>query len=151
MIAEFHEKRAPVYKLYGLNLVHKHIPELQAYIGSQRRPLFVPSVGNYRQGMLVSVPLHLDLLRENVDGDMMAENLRRYYSGCDRVHVEGPHYDSSLTELEPEALNGTDDLELHVFARNDLRHAVLVARLDNLGMGAAGTAVRNLRLMTRKR
>jgi N-acetyl-gamma-glutamyl-phosphate reductase len=50
-------------------------------------------------------------------------------------------------KLEPEALNGTNTLELSVYA-NEARHqAVLVARLDNLGKGASGAAVQNLELM----
>ena len=43
-------------------LEHKHVPELMRYSGLTRRPIFVPSVGNFRQGMLVSIPLHLDTL-----------------------------------------------------------------------------------------
>ncbi len=49
--------------------------------------------------------------------------------------------------LEPEALNGSNMLELFVYANEERRQAVLVARLDNLGKGASGAAVQNLCLM----
>src|SRR5215211_6519480 len=62
MIEAYEAGRAPAFELYGLGFEHKHVPELQKYAGLTRRPIFVPSVGNFRQGMLVSVPLHLDLL-----------------------------------------------------------------------------------------
>ena len=62
MIASFEDGTAPAFELYGLGFEHKHLPEMQLYSRLTRRPIFVPSVGNYRQGMLVSVPLHLDTL-----------------------------------------------------------------------------------------
>ena len=52
----------PAFELYALGLEHKHVAELQTHAGLTRRPIFVPSVGHFRQGMIVSVPLHLDLL-----------------------------------------------------------------------------------------
>jgi N-acetyl-gamma-glutamyl-phosphate reductase len=45
------------------------------------------------------------------------------------------------------ALADTNRLELRVFGSDAHGHAVLVARLDNLGKGASGAAVQNLRLM----
>jgi N-acetyl-gamma-glutamyl-phosphate reductase len=62
MIAQFEHGSAPSFELYGLGFEHKHLPELQLYSKLTRRPIFMPSVGNYRQGMLVSVPLQLDTL-----------------------------------------------------------------------------------------
>jgi N-acetyl-gamma-glutamyl-phosphate reductase len=45
------------------------------------------------------------------------------------------------------ALNGTDMLELRVYANERHRQAILAARLDNLGKGASGAAVQNIELM----
>src|SRR5215468_6002459 len=79
MIASFEDGSAPSFELYGLGFEHKHIPELQLYSNLTRRPIFVPSVGNYRQGMLVSVPLHLDTLpRRPVAADLHAALAKRY-------------------------------------------------------------------------
>ena len=136
---------APMFELYGLGLEHKHVPELMAYGRLERRPIFVPSVGNFKQGMLVSIPLHLDELPRKPKINDLESALSAHYSGSDRVRVV-PNA-SSLTKLEAEALNDTDKLELYVFGKDVLNHAVLVARLDNLGKGAAGAAVQNLRLM----
>jgi N-acetyl-gamma-glutamyl-phosphate reductase len=130
--------------LYGLTLEHKHVPETQLYGGLTRRPIFVPSVGHFRQGMLVSVPLHLDTLTGRPAGADLIDVLRRRYTGCDLVRVIAAQTDG---KAEPEALNGTDRMELTVHVNEKHRHAVLVARLDNLGKGASGAAVQNIGLM----
>lgn len=145
LIERMKEGQGPAFKLYGLLLDHKHLPEIQAYTGLQRRPVFVPSVGNYRQGMLVSIPLHLDALPDQPTGHDVLEILRQRYVWTERVSILGGENDVATTEIQPEALNETDNMELHVYSRE--KQAVLIARLDNLGMGAAGTAVRNIELM----
>lgn len=145
LIAEMTKGQGPAFKLYGLHLEHKHLPEIQAATRLQRRPIFVPSVGNYRQGMLVSIPLHLDALPGKPTGHDVLEILRQRYGWTERVSVIGGEHDTAATEVQPETLNQTDNMELHVFWREN--HAVLIARLDNLGMGAAGMAVRNIELM----
>jgi N-acetyl-gamma-glutamyl-phosphate reductase len=139
-------RTAPNFELYALGLEHKHVPELMAYTGLTRRPIFVPSVGNFRQGMLVSIPLHLDMLPGRPGVADIETTLARHYAGVERVRVvEGAA--STLARLEPEALNNSDNLELFVFGKPDYGHALLVARLDNLGKGAAGAAVQNIKLM----
>jgi N-acetyl-gamma-glutamyl-phosphate reductase len=148
MIASFEDGAAPAFELYGLDFEHKHVPETQLYAHLARRPIFVPSVGNYRQGMLVSVPLHLELLPGKPDaGDLHAALAKRY---ADSTYVSVMPLDNAATKsgrLEPEALNETNMLELYVFASDLYRQAILVARLDNLGKGASGAAVQNMRLM----
>ena len=124
------------------------MPELQKYAKLTRRPIFVPSVGNYRQGMLVSVPLHLDTLPGRPSAQDLHALLAAHYAGAKLVKVM-PASDAAAKDirLEPEALNGTDVLELYVFASEKDPQAVLVARLDNLGKGASGAAVQNIGLM----
>ena len=131
------------FELYGLSLEHKHLPELQLYVGLTRRPIFVPSVGRFRQGMLVSVPLHLDVLPTRPRPADLEAALRERYAGSDLVRV----VPAPAGRIEPEALNDTDLLELAVFGSEDHAQAVLVARLDNLGKGASGAAVQNIGLM----
>ena len=148
MIADFEGGTAPSFELYGLGFEHKHLPETQLYAKLTRRPIFVPSVGNYRQGMLVSVPLHLDTLPGKPSGADLHAALTRRYAGSTYVAVMPLENDATKSgRLEPEALNETNMLELYVFASEKHRQAVLVARLDNLGKGASGAAVQNLRLM----
>jgi N-acetyl-gamma-glutamyl-phosphate reductase len=134
----------PAFELYGLGLEHKHIPETELYGGLTRRPIFVPSVGHFLKGMLVSVPLHLDTLPGKPAGADLRAVLEARYAGCDLVRVVPSAADG---KLEPEALNDTDRLELFVHANEKYRQAVLVARLDNLGKGASGAAVQNIALM----
>ena len=148
MIASFEDGSAPSFELYGLGFEHKHLPETQLYSKLTRRPIFVPSVGNYRQGMLVSVPLHLDTLPGKPGGSELYAALAKRYAGS--LYVSVMPLENAATKggkLEPEALNETNKLELYVFASEKHRQAVLVARLDNLGKGASGAAVQNMRLM----
>ena len=144
-LIEAHDRAGgPPFELYALGLEHKHVPEIQLFAGLSRRPIFMPSVGHFRQGMLVAIPLYLDDLPERPTGTDLREILRAFYTGSEHVAVAiGNGHD----KLEPQALNGTNRLELYVWANEARRHAVLVARLDNLGKGASGAAVQNLRLM----
>ena len=148
MITSFEDGTAPSFELYGLGFEHKHVPETQLYANLARRPIFVPSVGNYRQGMLVSVPLHLDTLPGKPDGADLHAALAKRYAGSKYVSVMPLDNEATKSgRIEPEALNETNMLELYVFASEKHRQAVLVARLDNLGKGASGAAVQNMRLM----
>ncbi|QOZ25745.1 N-acetyl-gamma-glutamyl-phosphate reductase [Bradyrhizobium sp. CCBAU 51753] len=147
MIASFEDGSAPAFELYGLGFEHKHVPELQLYSRLTRRPIFIPSVGNYRQGMLVSVPLQLDTLPGKPSGADLQAALAKRYAGSKYVTAMPLNEPSKGGKLEPEALNETNQLELYVFASDKHHQAVLVARLDNLGKGASGAAVQNMRLM----
>ena len=148
MIEAYEAGRAPAFELYGLGFEHKHVPETQRYSGLIRRPIFVPSVGNFRQGMLVSVPLHLDLLPAKPSVRDLEEALEQRYAAGALVRVVSTASEGKPIErLEPEALNDSDLLELRVFSHRTYPHAVLVARLDNLGKGASGAAVQNIKLM----
>lgn len=146
MIEAYEVKRtAPSFELYGLGLEHKHVPELQKYANLTARPIFVPSVSNFRQGMLVSVPLHLDTLPGKPSvGDLTAA-LTKHYKGSKLVSVINA--ETLKGRIAAEDLNGTDQMQLAVFGHQAHHQAVLVARLDNLGKGASGAAVQNIRLM----
>jgi N-acetyl-gamma-glutamyl-phosphate reductase len=146
MIEAYEAGTAPLFEAYALGLQHKHVPEIMAYTGLTRRPLFVPGVGNFRQGMLVQLPLHLDELPARPHAADLEDALRQHYArtegGC--VSVCEATADG---KLDATALNDTNLLEIRVFANEAQRQAVVMARLDNLGKGASGAAVQNLRLM----
>ena len=144
MIEAYESGSAPPYELYALGLKHKHLPEIMKYTGLVRRPIFVPSVCNFRQGMLVQLPLHLNTLPGKPTPSDLESVLKRHYQGSEWVTVQAPTEDG---KLEPTALNDTNRMELRVYANMDYAHAVLIARLDNLGKGASGAAVQNLKLM----
>jgi N-acetyl-gamma-glutamyl-phosphate reductase len=146
MIEAYQAGNAPAFELYGLALDHKHIPELVRNSKLTRRPIFVPSVGNFRQGMLVSIPLHLDEMPGKPCLRDLELALDAHYRGSALISV-AKEPGAAMSRLAAETLNGTDRLEIFVFGNADLRQAVLVARLDNLGKGAAGAAAQNIRLM----
>ena len=144
MIEAYESGRAPAFELYGLQLEHKHMPEIQLYSGLTARPIFAPSVGNFRQGMLVSIPLHLDALPRKPRAADLIATFKKHYRGQKHFHVMES---DDAARIEPESLNGTNDIEIHVFANETRRQALLVAKFDNLGKGASGAAVQNLMLM----
>jgi N-acetyl-gamma-glutamyl-phosphate reductase len=143
MIEAYQADTAPLFELYGLGLEHKHINEIMAYTGLKHRPLFIPSVGNFEQGMLVQLPLHLDLLSGKPTAAQLQDALAKHYACSEWVTVE-PATDGKLDAL---GLNNTNKMELRVYGNEKRRQAVLIARLDNLGKGASGAAVQNLKLM----
>lgn len=144
MIEAYEKGEAPAYELYALGLKHKHIPEIMAYTGLTRRPVFTPSVGNFAQGMLVQLPLHLDTLPGHATLASLHAIYAKHYAGSEWVGVEPATESGKLDAL---ALNDTNRLEIRVFGNEEARQAVVVARLDNLGKGASGAAVQNLQLM----
>ncbi len=148
MIAEFEAADATTaYRAYGLALGHKHVPEMTVHSGLVRDVLFTPAVGNYRQGMLVEVPLHLVALVGWPSVEAVHAVLDEAYRGCRFVEVASLDETEAMTGLEPEGLNGTNRMRLHVFGDRAGGQVRLVALLDNLGKGASGAAVQNLNLM----
>jgi N-acetyl-gamma-glutamyl-phosphate reductase len=163
LIEEFEQNPAPTgvsdaYRTYGLNLAHKHLPEMQAYAGLAHPPLFAPSVGRFAQGMIVDVPLQLWALPgKPAPADLHVE-LTAAYAGeafvevasgaeCAELQKTRAGAGGYVAALDPEALNGTNRLKLFVFGNAAGDQARLVAVLDNLGKGASGAAVQNLNLM----
>ena len=150
MIEQYESGQGPSFDLYGLTLNHKHLRETHVYSGLKTRPIFVPSVGNFRQGMLVSVPLHLDTLPGNPKAADLEAALADHYRSSGWVKlIASPLTETRKDRIEAEGLNDTNTLELRVYANETHRQAVLVARLDNLGKGASGAAVQNAALMLR--
>jgi N-acetyl-gamma-glutamyl-phosphate reductase len=152
MNAEFEDKAAPnyttaPYRIYALDLAHKHVPEMQMHAGLAHPPVFAPAVGRYAQGMIVEVPLQLDALPSSPNLKDLHAVLARFYADERFVEVASLEESSSLKALEPEGLNGTNRMKLYVFGSDAARQARLVALLDNLGKGASGAAVQNLNLM----
>lgn len=136
---------APAFQVYGLGLAHKHVPEMQAHIGLSRRPFFVPAYGAYRQGIVLTVPLDLGALGARAEA--LHTCLDRHYAGSRHVRVLPLDQTSVMGSLDPEVLNGTNDMWLGVFHNAEHGQAVLAAVFDNLGKGASGAAVQNLDLM----
>ena len=148
MIEAYEQGNAAPFELYALSLSHKHIPEIMKYTGITRRPIFVPAVGNFPQGMLVQLPLHLDTLPGAPKVPDLLNALTTHYAKTNTpdqwVQVLPATDDGKLDAV---ALKDTNKLEVRVYGNETYHHAVLVARLDNLGKGASGAAVQNMKLM----
>jgi N-acetyl-gamma-glutamyl-phosphate reductase len=138
---------APAYQVYGLELAHKHTPEIQRHAELTQRPLFVPAYGAFRQGIVLTVPLELRLLAPGVDGAALHACLARHYDGMAHVRVSPLEESRAVKHLDPQVLNGTNDMNLSVFLNQEHGHVLLSAVFDNLGKGASGAAVQNLDLM----
>jgi N-acetyl-gamma-glutamyl-phosphate reductase len=141
--------RPAVFGEYGLGLAHKHVPEMREHAQLAQPPLFSPAVGYYQRGMLVNVPLRLGALTRRASAAELHAVYAAHFAGEAFVTVRPLNDQSALRDgfLEPEALNGTNRMEIFVFAHEAAGQALLVARLDNLGKGASGAAVQNLNLM----
>ena len=136
---------ASALSVYALDLEHKHVPEIQAHTGLTRRPLFVPAYGAFRQGIVLTIALHDDLLAAGASGPRLHECLAAHYAGTRHVQVHAPA--TAPEALDPQALNGSDGIGLRVLHNAKRGQTLLAAVFDNLGKGAAGAAVQNLDLM----
>jgi N-acetyl-gamma-glutamyl-phosphate reductase len=134
-----------VVRTYGLNLAHKHIPEMERHSGLAHAPLFAPSVGRFYRGMLVEVPLQLWSLPKKPDATDIHAVLADAYAGEALIDVEP--FGGTTETLDVEFLKGSDRMKLFVFGNERTQQARLLAMLDNLGKGAAGAAVQNLNIM----
>ena len=143
------ERPASGFSLYGLEFKHKHIPEMQHWGRLERRPVFLPGVGKFKQGMLVYTTLDHGALNKKVTPQEVHAILAERYEGEAFVRVQ-PYNEleaDTAPYLEPEALNGSNNLDIFVFGSSDNGQSAIIARLDNLGKGASGAAVQNLNLM----
>ncbi len=152
MIAQFEDPSDPAYvttayRPYALALNHKHVAEMQAHSGLTHAPLFTPAVGRFLQGMIVEAPLQLWAIPGKPSLEDLRESLARAYADQAFVDVASAAVTVATGALDPEALNGTNRMQLYVFGSEAAGQARLVAVLDNLGKGASGAAVQNLNLM----
>ncbi len=132
---------------YALTLKHKHLPEVTRWGGLARPPVFLPSVARYRQGMAVHLPLPLWALPGAPTPDAIQAALAAHYAGERFVTVAPLSETAGLDKLDPEALNGTNELRLHVLHNAESDQAIVAGVLDNLGKGASGQAVQTLNLL----
>jgi N-acetyl-gamma-glutamyl-phosphate reductase len=149
MIEEFEASTTSRFEAYALGLTHKHLPEIMKFTGLHTTPIFVPCVANFPQGMLVQLPLHLDLLSSSVRAQDIYEVLHAHYASvcASNDPIVSVHLGDATAKLSATALAGSDRMAIHVFGNEDKRQIVLFAQFDNLGKGASGAAVQNLKLM----
>ncbi len=152
LIAQMEDQNHPEHLaannfVYGLNLKHKHVPEMKTHGLLDRAPLFSPSVGRFAQGMIVQVPLFLEDLKGGATLESVHAALVAHYAGQDIVKVVPLAESAALPRVDAEELAGQDTMKLFVFGTPGGAHVNLVAVLDNLGKGASGAAVQNMDLM----
>ena len=146
LIERFEEREPGIaFRTYGLQLNHKHVPEMQTHAGLKYSVLFAPSVVPAHRGMIVEVPLHLGAMSTDPTADQLREALSDHYASSAVVKViEGEAPAELLLSKDAE---GHDDMELYVCGNQGGWNARLIARLDNLGKGASGAAIQNLNIM----
>ncbi len=135
------------FQVYGLGLQHKHVPEIQQHAGLVHAPVFVPAYGHYRQGIVLTIALHLRLLPGGVTAARLHAALQARYAGQACIELAPLAADADAQRLDPRLLNGSNRLRLAVFGQERTGQVLLAAVFDNLGKGAAGAAVQNLELM----
>jgi N-acetyl-gamma-glutamyl-phosphate reductase len=151
MIESYESDHPPAaFGAYGLALNHKHGAEMRVHGLLAHTPLFAPAVGAFMRGMLVCVPLHSAALVQPISAAAIHAVYAEHFANERFVSVRPLNDTAALrdgTFLEPEALNGSNQLEVFVFANEAAGQLQLIARLDNLGKGASGAAVQNINLM----
>ena len=147
MIQHYQNNNPTAARPYGLTLQHKHVPEMQRYSGLNQDPIFLPHVGNFYQGMLVEIGLRADHFTRSIDPHHISTCWASYFKEEANIQVfdENPMHMLSDNFLEPEDCNGSNRVELFVFGHEE--QVLLIARLDNLGKGAAGAAIQNMNIM----
>ena len=145
---EIEEDDAPAIYFYGTNLSHKHLPEMQKYIGLDNPPFFIPSVGKYMHGMIVQVPIYLtETLNTANSPQKLHEVLSQHYDESEFVTVNPLDTELTPVEISPEKLNHSNMLEINVFPNKEATQCLLTATLDNLGKGASRAAIQSMELM----
>jgi len=138
--------KVPSFAAYGLDFSHKHLPEIQAWSGLSQTPVFIPSVGNFRQGMLIFIPIQT---AKGIRVEQLHQELTQTYR--DEAFVSMAPFNEIPAEsapfITPHGLENSNAVELSVFGSPDQCSGLLVAKLDNLGKGASGAAVQNLNIM----
>jgi N-acetyl-gamma-glutamyl-phosphate reductase len=149
MIEDYEAKgeSASRFMPYGLTFNHKHLPEMKYYAGLTRDVIFQPAVGNFAQGMLTTVPLHLSQLKSGCNATLIHQAIATWYHGSRFISLAPLEPVERASAIDPQALNNSNDMRLHVFANEARGLVVLMAIYDNLGKGASGAAVQNLNLM----
>ncbi len=145
LIERFEAETDIAFRTYGLNLAHKHLPEMSLHAELKHPVLFAPSVVPAHRGMIVEVPLHLGAMANQPHADQLRDALREFYAASQIVSVVDGEAPAELLLLQGAAPH--DGLSLHVFADEGGWNARLIAELDNLGKGASGAAVQNLNIM----
>lgn len=133
------------FRTYGLDLSHKHVPEMQTHAGLGLAPIFSPAVVRAFRGMMVEVPLPISVMPGSDSPEEMRSCLKAHYRGSPVVTVHEQLAPSELLILNTQ--EPSDRLDLYVLGSPDNTQVRLLAMLDNLGKGASGAAVQNLNIM----
>ena len=149
MIEQYESGAKPnsMYQPYGLKFDHKHLPEMTKYSGLSNSPIFQPIVGDFKQGMLTSIPIHYSQMSQKANSVSIHKVFVDWYSGGENIEVAPLIESDRIDELDPQVLNNTDKMRIHVLANDKSGQVILYAVYDNLGKGAAGAAVQNLNLI----
>lgn len=142
LIQEFEAGEVDGHFAYATAQGHKHVPEIMRYGGLAKQPIFVPSVGQFAQGMLVQIPLPFVAATQTAE---IEAALADHYSA--QHFVRFVDHNAYGNRIDPRLLNDTNYMDLSVKAAPDGSCCVLYAVLDNLGKGASGAAVQNLNIM----
>jgi N-acetyl-gamma-glutamyl-phosphate reductase len=133
---------------YSISKVHKHVPEIMRHGALTTEPQFLPSVGPFRCGMRVQIMIPAKALPKPTAAQAIWDAFASRYEKEKFIELE-PLTDASESDelsFDPQANNETNRISLHVLPHPS-GHVLLMARLDNLGKGAAGVAIQNLNLM----
>lgn len=151
LIARYEDENRDVQlsstRAYSLGKTHKHVKEMMAVSGLSYPPVFCPIVGDFYNGMVVSIPIQLRTMAKKATAHDVWEMISEHYAGEHFVRVMpfGAEGMPEATELFSNTVADTNMLRIFVYGNDD--HVLLCSQLDNLGKGASGAAVQCMNIM----
>ena len=146
MIAEYEgEERSELLdapRQYGLTQNHKHLKEMKALTGIA--PVFSPIVSDFYSGMVMTVPLFKEQLKEGKTVEDIKTVYKNLYTSEIVSYSEDITDNNAGTFISGAGMSHKDSMKVSVLGNED--RILLIAQYDNLGKGASGAALQCLNI-----
>ncbi len=132
---------------YALSQQHKHLKEMKKITGLQREPLFTPIIADYYSGMVTSLPLYTEYLKDKPAPLEIHQLMTDYYANQKFIHVMPYGIEAEYRDfIGGNICSGWDGMRIYVTGNSD--RILLTSQFDNLGKGASGAAVQCFNIVT---
>lgn len=146
-LIEYQNNNDSPFFYYGLNLNHKHLPEIKFHCGLENSPIFLPSVANFYQGMIVNLFLTKKDFEKETSFFEIEGFFSDYYQNQQFIKVKS-NDDIQLSDgfYKPNLIVNSNDVEINIFKNTNCGQLIISANFDNLGKGASAAAIQCMNL-----
>ena len=146
-LIEYQNNNDSPFFYYGLNLNHKHLPEIKFHCGLENNPIFLPSVANFYQGMIVNLFLTIKDFEKETSFFEIESFFSDYYQNQQFIKVKS----NDAIKLpdgfyKPNLIVNSNDVEINIFKNMNSGQLIISANFDNLGKGASAAAIQCMNL-----